>query len=228
MSKISCDIVKDILPLYFDDICSEDSKKMIEEHLAGCDSCKRELASIQADITIPKAEIDKNRTDGNIVKNIAVFWNRSKVKAFMKGTILTAIACTVIFLGYYGLFEWNITSVPSEKVEITNVSQLANGEIVYHVDIKDDYDLRRLKYEMDEDGNFYMIPLRPIIKQKEQAPYAIEKGYDFFSMEGQEMNRGKDIKALYYGAKKDNILIWEEGMDLPKASEEIEKMFNFN
>ena len=33
MSKISCDIIQDMLPLYYDEVCSADSRKMIEEHL---------------------------------------------------------------------------------------------------------------------------------------------------------------------------------------------------
>lgn len=31
MSKISCDIIQDMLPLYYDEVCSADSRKMIEE-----------------------------------------------------------------------------------------------------------------------------------------------------------------------------------------------------
>lgn len=33
MKEISCDIIKDILPLYVDDVVSDDTKKMVEEHL---------------------------------------------------------------------------------------------------------------------------------------------------------------------------------------------------
>ena len=38
--KISCDIVLDLLPLYYDDVCNQNSKKAVEEHLAECKSCK--------------------------------------------------------------------------------------------------------------------------------------------------------------------------------------------
>ena len=37
MTKVSCDIIQDILPLYCDDVCSLDSKKMVEEHLQECE-----------------------------------------------------------------------------------------------------------------------------------------------------------------------------------------------
>ena len=39
MSKISCDIIQDMLPLYYDEVCSADSRKMIEEHLQECEKC---------------------------------------------------------------------------------------------------------------------------------------------------------------------------------------------
>ncbi len=38
--KITCDIIKDLIPSYVDDICSEDSKKLINEHIKECESCK--------------------------------------------------------------------------------------------------------------------------------------------------------------------------------------------
>lgn len=37
--KYDCDIVQDLLPLYQDGICSDSSKKMIEEHLTECADC---------------------------------------------------------------------------------------------------------------------------------------------------------------------------------------------
>ena len=36
----NCDIVKDLLPLYADDVCSGESRKAVEEHLNSCPDCK--------------------------------------------------------------------------------------------------------------------------------------------------------------------------------------------
>ena len=44
--NISCDIIKDLLPLYHDEVCSDDSKTMIEEHLSHCENCRNELAAM--------------------------------------------------------------------------------------------------------------------------------------------------------------------------------------
>lgn len=38
-----CNIIKDILPLYAEDMVSEDTKALVEEHLAHCPVCKRKF-----------------------------------------------------------------------------------------------------------------------------------------------------------------------------------------
>ena len=45
--KYPCDIIQDLLPLYQDDICSESSKSVIEEHLVECPSCKDMLKKLK-------------------------------------------------------------------------------------------------------------------------------------------------------------------------------------
>ena len=44
MKKITCEIIKDILPLYVDDVVSADTRTMVEEHLAECESCKKAVS----------------------------------------------------------------------------------------------------------------------------------------------------------------------------------------
>ena len=34
--KTECDVIRDLLPLYADDACSEGSRRMVEEHLTEC------------------------------------------------------------------------------------------------------------------------------------------------------------------------------------------------
>ncbi len=42
-----CSIVKDLLPLYVENMLQEDSKKFVEEHLADCPDCQKELKAMQ-------------------------------------------------------------------------------------------------------------------------------------------------------------------------------------
>ena len=45
--KIPCDVIMDLLPLYYDGVCNENSKRIVEEHLAECASCKSALGKIR-------------------------------------------------------------------------------------------------------------------------------------------------------------------------------------
>ena len=37
--NLDCEVIRDLLPLYADDACSEKSREMVEEHLQGCPDC---------------------------------------------------------------------------------------------------------------------------------------------------------------------------------------------
>ena len=41
--KISCEIIRDLLPLYMDGVCSEESRKAVDEHVRDCEKCREEL-----------------------------------------------------------------------------------------------------------------------------------------------------------------------------------------
>ena len=38
--KNNCDIIRDLLPLYVDGVCSQESAKLVEEHLTGMPSTR--------------------------------------------------------------------------------------------------------------------------------------------------------------------------------------------
>lgn len=51
--NITCNIIKDLLPLYAEDMVSEDSKALVDDHLCGCDSCTKELAELKKAPRVP-------------------------------------------------------------------------------------------------------------------------------------------------------------------------------
>jgi len=44
--KTQCEIIRDLLPLYADDVCSGSSRALIEEHLRECPDCRRLLSEL--------------------------------------------------------------------------------------------------------------------------------------------------------------------------------------
>jgi len=45
--KISCNIIRDLLPLYAEDLASEDTRALVDNHLCDCESCTEFLKEIK-------------------------------------------------------------------------------------------------------------------------------------------------------------------------------------
>lgn len=59
--KNECSIIKDLLPLYVEDMVSGETRDFIEEHLSNCPECKAELDSLKEGT--PLSSIEDNHTD---------------------------------------------------------------------------------------------------------------------------------------------------------------------
>lgn len=57
--KYNCNIIRDLLPLYADAVCSEDSRAAVRQHIAECPDCAALLARIQA--PGPEAGMEEER-----------------------------------------------------------------------------------------------------------------------------------------------------------------------
>ena len=60
--KMECEVIRDLLPLYTDDACSEPSRVLVEEHLQDCPACRRLLQNlreneIDRDLQAEKTEV---------------------------------------------------------------------------------------------------------------------------------------------------------------------------
>lgn len=47
MSRIGCNVTKDLLPGYLDETCSGEARELVEEHLGECESCRKFLAKLR-------------------------------------------------------------------------------------------------------------------------------------------------------------------------------------
>ena len=57
---MKCEIIKDLLPSYVDELTSQESNEEIESHLEYCPECREYLEEIRKDIEVEKTEKDKN------------------------------------------------------------------------------------------------------------------------------------------------------------------------
>lgn len=89
--KIMCDIIKDLMPSYIDDICSEDSKKIIEEHINTCSYCSELLKNMKQPVDYG------NELTGELAEN-PLKKIKKKHRNHMMITILLSFVCMGIMI----------------------------------------------------------------------------------------------------------------------------------
>lgn len=99
MKNINCDIIRDVLPLYLDDVVSNETKEMVEEHLKNCEACKREAAIMKQNVTLPANE-NTRLAEANVLKNLNIKIRRKKITFGIISAVLTAavIVSCLLFL----------------------------------------------------------------------------------------------------------------------------------
>lgn len=56
---MDCEVIRDLIPLCIDGCCSEESKKLVEEHIGGCESCKKIFEDMKMPAATDTADIAK-------------------------------------------------------------------------------------------------------------------------------------------------------------------------
>lgn len=115
MKEISCNVIKDILPLYVDDVVSGETREMVEEHLRSCDSCREEADILKTNITLP-ANRNMKLVDARVLKSLKKRLLKSKIfiAAVSVGTAAAVLFGTYCFLAMTELF----IPYDSEKISI--------------------------------------------------------------------------------------------------------------
>ena len=100
-----CEIVRDILPLYVDDVCSASSREIIDEHLKTCPDCAAYLEDIRAS----EAESELKSEKSMVIQNQA---RRFKRRSAATGSVISALfmipilICLIVNLTSGRTLDW--------------------------------------------------------------------------------------------------------------------------
>lgn len=92
--KISCNIIRDLLPLYAENLASDDTRAMVDEHLCGCADCTSFLNQIKQDTLVPM------ETDTETLNKVKKTIIRRRALSIMASvfTLLTLASLVFTFL----------------------------------------------------------------------------------------------------------------------------------
>lgn len=106
--KINCQVVRDLMPLVLDQVCSEDSRKIVEEHTAQCAPCAEAFADM-------KAETARKMPDETVDAGFQQAM-RKGARRFRLWKVLAACLAAVLLFAAIGVAAnpWMLYSIRSE------------------------------------------------------------------------------------------------------------------
>ena len=251
MSRISCNVNKDLLPLYVDDVCSEESKDLVEEHLSECGECQNYYEALKEGLLEAEVKGDKEnilseekmrQVAASIIKDIKKQISRRQIQ-----TVCVAVAIALIFIfvleglngAYMGselqrvpLFD---TRLKVSDMHVTELYQLQNGYLYISVETDKKFSIvssGNLNDNFDQNEGVTDKYTGEIALRRELWGGSIQmkKCSFIYPLSGVVENREGELvecedSAIYLEGKGDQReKVWEKGEAVEKAPPEIEGM----
>ena len=135
--NISCDVIKDILPLYAENMVSSATRELVDDHLCDCDQCTAVLAKlVKQPELVPEANTES-------LKRVRKTIQRNRLLAVLICFFLTS----AVALGAFALLTRPIYLTPEEA----QVQLVEENNMVYF-EFGDNVDCFCISYEHDESG----------------------------------------------------------------------------
>lgn len=115
MNRVSCDVIEDLIPLYAEDMLSEDSSKLVEEHLDACEECRAYLNELKEMEALPPD------TDTKPLKNIQQTIQKKKWHAILLSILIT------LFVSALAVIYMTAPNYLPYAEEVVTVNETENG-----------------------------------------------------------------------------------------------------
>lgn len=112
-----CGIIRDLLPLFIDEVCNEESKEAVENHLSECEKCRNYYEAMKS----TDGFVEKKKDDSEDIKMADSLKNvKNKINKKIRNIVLGAVATVVVFVvGFHLLFNAAIKNVSPEDVSVS-------------------------------------------------------------------------------------------------------------
>lgn len=125
--KNECSIVRDILPLYFENMVSEETSAFVKEHLENCSECAAELEAIKAGKQIDEAAASQNANDAGVLTMLKKKIRKKKLIAVALTAACLLVAVALLhFFPIYRIIEVGGTSYFNSS-EVAKLAYIGSG-----------------------------------------------------------------------------------------------------
>ena len=123
---LPCDVIVDLLPLYKENACSEESRRIVEEHLQECENC-RELCT---DISIPVKADSPQPSETETFRKVAKKLKKSRYSKLISTVLCLFLVGLSIMTGVWYYTSYHPYSRLADKMSPNRV----NGSLKYEYD----------------------------------------------------------------------------------------------
>lgn len=207
MSKIPCNVIRDLMILYEDDVCSDESRQMVDGHIEECEACR----SIYQRSRQPLPEIslgeEKKEGDGEGDDEFWEFASRAVKKFEKKLTYRYVIIFCIMLLAAMIVVkvwkEWaqfRVNVVPSEDIQVSELYELENGDIYCTFTCKDCFERVNISDMKVPEGKAY--------QDCDQGWYEISFQYPMFYERPYADKISDDEVSVVFHKKSAEITDW--------------------
>lgn len=144
MKEISCDMIRDLFLPYLDGTASQDTRKLVEEHLEGCKACRDMYEEMKTDFLT-----DICIADGQAATQASTA-ELYRFKRFLSGrhirtAVLSVVCAVALLMGIAVFMNQKVVSIDYEDAGI-QIYEENEDAVYYKTDIRGNY---HWNYEYD-------------------------------------------------------------------------------
>lgn len=93
---MNCHIIKDLLPLYCDKICGDETAKAVEEHLKGCLDCRALLDGMRREEAAPAPALPEAQAQAKVLQGVKRKFSLRRRRSLLVLALAALIAMAVL------------------------------------------------------------------------------------------------------------------------------------
>lgn len=93
---MNCDIIKDLLPLYCDGVCSEETSRAVEEHLTTCPVCRALLDEMQREPVMPELIQTQAKQEAKVLQGVKRKFSLRRRLSVLAVALVAMVALVVL------------------------------------------------------------------------------------------------------------------------------------
>lgn len=178
MKRVSCDVIQDLIPLYVEDMLSEDSRRLVQIHLDECEECREYMDELQKKEPLPV------ETDTKPLKKIQSALRKKKWQTVVVSALITLLigTLTVVFMTAPEYLPYS--------AEVVTVNEEDNGFVLaeFNEEVAE-YDLERYTAESGTGSVYHLTTWttnwHTLTNSEEVAPIVLNPS-------------GEQVESVYY------------------------------